>query len=70
MATSVRRAGNRGIRKSGVRGKFEDAGDHAVVSSIYGMAHACGKKTIAEFVERHEKAALLQEKGVDFGLGH
>jgi EAL domain-containing protein (putative c-di-GMP-specific phosphodiesterase class I) len=40
------------------------------VSSIYGMAHACGKETIAEFVERHEKAALLQEKGVDFGLGH
>lgn len=53
-----------------VRGMAEDAADRAVVSSINEIAHAFGKQTIAEFVERRETVVLLKELGVDFVQGY
>ncbi len=53
-----------------VRGMAEDASDRAVVRSINEIAHAFGKQTIAEFVERRETMVLLKELGVDFVQGY
>ena len=37
---------------------------------INDIAHALGKKTIAEFVENEESFQILIELGVDFGQGY
>jgi len=44
--------------------------DQAMVKSMNQVAHALGKKTIAESVENVETFELLKELGVDFAQGH
>jgi len=44
--------------------------DQAMVKSMNEVAHALGKKTIAESVENIETLDLLKELGVDFAQGH
>jgi len=44
--------------------------DQAMVKSMNQVAHALGKKTIAESVENIETLELLKELGVDFAQGH
>jgi len=44
--------------------------DQAMVKSMNQVAHALGKKTIAESVENIETLDLLKELGVDFAQGH
>jgi diguanylate cyclase (GGDEF)-like protein/PAS domain S-box-containing protein len=53
-----------------VRNITRDPVDLAMVRSINEVAHASGKKTIAEFVEDAETAALLRSMGVDFAQGY
>jgi len=44
--------------------------DQAMVKSMNQVAHALGKKTIAESVENIETLDLLKDLGVDFAQGH
>jgi len=44
--------------------------DQAMVQSMNQIAHALGKKTIAEFVENSQTLCLLKEYGVDFAQGN
>jgi len=44
--------------------------DQAMVKSMNQVAHALGKKTIAESVENVETLNLLKELGVDYAQGH
>ena len=44
--------------------------DQAVVKSMNDIAHALGKKTIAEYVEDKKTYELLQSFGVDYVQGH
>jgi EAL domain-containing protein (putative c-di-GMP-specific phosphodiesterase class I) len=44
--------------------------DQAMVQSMNQIAHALGKKTIAEFVENNDTLSLLEGYGVDFAQGH
>ena len=44
--------------------------DQAMVKSMNQVAHALGKKTIAESVENVETLELLKELGVDYAQGH
>jgi len=44
--------------------------DQAMVRSMNQVAHALGKKTIAESVENAETLTLLKELGVDYAQGH
>ena len=44
--------------------------DQAMVKAMNEIAHALGKKTIAEFVENEECFRLLAEFGVDYGQGY
>ncbi|MBN4080633.1 EAL domain-containing protein [Beggiatoa alba] len=44
--------------------------DQAMVQSMNQIAHALGKKTIAEFVENHQTLLLLKSYGVDFAQGN
>ena len=44
--------------------------DKAMVRAMNDIAHALGKKTIAEFVETEEAFQILIELGVDFGQGY
>lgn len=44
--------------------------DQAMVKAMNDIAHALGKKTIAEFVENEESFKLLTAYGVDFGQGY
>ena len=44
--------------------------DKAMVRAMNDIAHALGKKTIAEFVENEEAFQILIELGVDFGQGY
>ncbi|MHB1528332.1 MAG: putative bifunctional diguanylate cyclase/phosphodiesterase [Acidiferrobacteraceae bacterium] len=46
-----------------------DVVDQAMVQSMNQIAHALGKKTIAEFVEDHATLELLKSYGVDFAQG-
>ncbi|MHB1950364.1 MAG: putative bifunctional diguanylate cyclase/phosphodiesterase [Acidiferrobacteraceae bacterium] len=46
-----------------------DVVDQAMVQSMNQIAHALGKKTIAEFVEDHATLELLRTYGVDFAQG-
>jgi EAL domain-containing protein (putative c-di-GMP-specific phosphodiesterase class I) len=44
--------------------------DQLVVQSMVDIARGMGMKTIAEFVEAPETAAMLHEKGVDYSQGY
>jgi diguanylate cyclase (GGDEF)-like protein/PAS domain S-box-containing protein len=44
--------------------------DQLVVQSMVDIARGMGMKTIAEFVEAPETAAMLKEKGVDYSQGY
>ena len=44
--------------------------DQAMVKAMNEIAHALGKKTIAEFVENEESYKLLVEYGVDYAQGY
>lgn len=44
--------------------------DKAMVRAMNDIAHALGKKTIAEFVESEEAFQILIDLGVDFGQGY
>jgi EAL domain-containing protein (putative c-di-GMP-specific phosphodiesterase class I) len=44
--------------------------DYSVVKSIHEMAHALGKRTIAEFIENDVALDKLRKIGVDFGQGY
>ena len=44
--------------------------DKAMVRAMNDIAHALGKKTIAEFVESEEVFQILIDLGVDFGQGY
>jgi len=44
--------------------------DRAMVQSMNQIAHALGKKTIAEFVQNEKTLNILKDYGVDFAQGH
>lgn len=44
--------------------------DQAMVQSMNQIAHALGKKTIAEFVENSDTLSLLESYGVDYAQGY
>jgi EAL domain-containing protein (putative c-di-GMP-specific phosphodiesterase class I) len=44
--------------------------DQAMVKAMNEIAHALGKKTVAEFVENEESLRLLSAYGVDFAQGY
>ena len=44
--------------------------DRAMVRAMNDIAHALGKKTVAEFVENEESFVLLRQFGVDYGQGY
>jgi len=44
--------------------------DYSVVKSIHEMAHALGKRTIAEYIESEIALDKLRKIGVDFGQGY
>lgn len=58
------------IDGSFVKGMAEARVDQAMVQSMNEIAHALGKKTIAEFVENEETLNLLRGYGVDYAQGH
>jgi diguanylate cyclase (GGDEF)-like protein len=53
-----------------IKDLLEDKVSEAITSSINVLAHALGKKTIAEFVESAATANLLRAIGVDFVQGY
>lgn len=53
-----------------IRNITRDPVDLAMARSINEVAHASGKKTIAEFVEDAETAELLRRIGVDYAQGY
>jgi diguanylate cyclase (GGDEF)-like protein len=52
------------------QGVLDGAIERAVVQSIVNIAHAVGKKTIAEYVDRPELVEALRSVGVDFLQGY
>jgi EAL domain-containing protein (putative c-di-GMP-specific phosphodiesterase class I) len=40
------------------------------VQAMNDMAHAVGKKTVAEFVENEKIQAMITELGIDYGQGY
>lgn len=44
--------------------------DQAMVKAMNEIAHALGKRTVAEFVENEASLALLREYGVDYAQGY
>lgn len=58
------------IDGSFVQGMADTHIDQAMVQSMNQIAHALGKKTIAEFVENKQTLDLLREYGVDYAQGH
>lgn len=53
-----------------VRDLDSDSTKFALVKAINMLAHALGKKTIAEFVENESIWKILKELGVDYGQGY
>lgn len=43
--------------------------DQLIIDSIVQMSKGLGKRTITEFVGDRETAAVLKERGVDYGQG-
>ena len=58
------------IDGSFVKNLAETQVDQAMVQSMNQIAHALGKKTIAEFVENDQTLQLLKNYGVDFAQGN
>jgi diguanylate cyclase (GGDEF)-like protein/PAS domain S-box-containing protein len=58
------------IDGSFVQGMADTPIDQAMVQSMNQIAHALGKKTIAEFVENETTLDLLREYGVDYAQGY
>jgi diguanylate cyclase (GGDEF)-like protein/PAS domain S-box-containing protein len=58
------------IDGSFVQGLANAPVDQAMVQSMNQVAHALGKKTIAESVENEQTLLLLREFGVDYAQGH
>lgn len=58
------------IDGSFVQGLANAPVDQAMVLSMNQVAHALGKKTIAESVENEETLLLLKDIGVDYAQGH
>ncbi len=58
------------IDGSFVKNLAETPVDQAMVQSMNQIAHALGKKTIAEFVENDQTLQLLKTYGVDFAQGN
>ena len=52
------------------RNLADDKIDQAMVSSMNNIAHAIGKRTIAEFVEDETSLKVLKELNVDFAQGY
>ena len=53
-----------------VKGILDSESDRAIVQSINQVAHATGKKTIAEFAENEAIISCLAEIGVDYVQGY
>ena len=53
-----------------VKNMAESPVDQAMVKAMNEIAHALGKKTVAEFVENEECFRLLKQFGVDFAQGY
>jgi diguanylate cyclase (GGDEF)-like protein/PAS domain S-box-containing protein len=58
------------IDGSFVQSMADTSVDQAMVQSMNQIAHALGKKTIAEFVENQQTLELLRHYGVDYAQGH
>ncbi len=58
------------IDGSFVQGLADEAVDQAMVQSMNQIAHALGKKTVAEYVEDQATMELLKQYGVDFAQGN
>lgn len=58
------------IDGSFVRDMDVEASHKAFVQAMNDMAHAVGKKTVAEFVENDRIRAMVKELGVDFSQGY
>ena len=58
------------IDGSFVQGMADSPIDQAMVKSMTQVAHALGKRTIAEYVENSTTLALLRDYGVDYAQGH
>ncbi len=53
-----------------IKGLTSSVTDQLVVQSMVDIARGMGMKTIAEFVEAADTAAVLHEKGVDYSQGY
>ena len=53
-----------------VKGILDDPADDVLVASINRVAHALGKRTIAEYVENQQILQRMAEIGVDFVQGY
>ncbi len=53
-----------------VKNLAESPVDQAMVKAMNDIAHALGKKTVAEFVENEACFQLLKEYGVDYAQGY
>ena len=58
------------IDGSFVKGLADTRMDQAMVQSMNQIAHALGKKTIAEFVENEATLDMLRAYGVDYAQGY
>ena len=58
------------IDGSFVKGMAHSSVDQAMVESMNQVAHALGKRTVAECVENEETLVLLKEMGVDLAQGN
>lgn len=58
------------IDGSFIQGLLEDPVDRAVITAINAIAHSVGKRTVAEYVDRPDVLAALQQCGVDFIQGY
>ena len=53
-----------------IRNLDKDTTHFALVQAMNSVAHALGKKTVAEFVENEDILNLLQTLGIDYGQGY
>jgi EAL domain-containing protein (putative c-di-GMP-specific phosphodiesterase class I) len=47
----------------------DSVGAREIVRAINQVAHATGKKTVAEFVDQHQRLQILRSIGVDYAQG-
>jgi Amt family ammonium transporter len=53
-----------------VRQVAQDPTSREIINAIHQVAHATGKKTVAEFVDDRRKLDVLREVGIDYAQGH